>query len=674
MQADKKLLLFCERETTDLIYEIDTALNIEIREAEDELDFALQLSTVPKLVIFEPSLADSSLLASLDFYQQNQNDVRIAAIISDDEPEAVKQLLKFNITTFFSKDNIKDNFDKFCKSAKSQNSRTDVMKRSIERLRKFIGELHEGVILLDDSGKVAYVNDSASDILGMSKSELNRKRLNEIFLKHPFAKENSSDKPISKVYEEADFTTANNNKVHLNATINVNFSAGAYDGAVITLSQLTTKTNNRKNELELLKYKEKYHSLQQNQAFQKQMIVLKDETSNTTIGDYFTETYFKPLDVLSGDFYGSINIRDGRYLFYIIDAMGKGLSASVTAIQSSSFINHSVELSILKDDFNMDKMLNSFFYYIRDRLMDYESLCIVFAVIDTNDNTLNIANFGMPPLLLQNDKGELIKIRNNNLPIMRCVAERRFQTHSLEGIDKIMMMSDGVVESQTKDNDLYFSHIDKHFQNAVTKKHFVSMMNKCIDSGDDDMTFFLFRRSCKGKCSPESISVKSSMSEISRASEWLKSKLADQNMSIGDISHLEFAFTEILMNALEHGNLGIGHEEKHKMITDGSYEEVIAERTKDGSITYEKEITVGLRVDDTPCGDKRAIMITIQDEGSGFAPAHIFKYHSFDGHITHISNEQYNGRGVFIADNLVDGIYYNENGNTAHLIKLISKR
>lgn len=57
--------------------------------------------------------------------------------------------------------------------------------------------------------------------------------------------------------------------------------------------------------------------------------------------------------------------------------MGKGLSASVTALQSTSFINHSLELSILKLDFDLNRTITSFLHYIRDRLMEEEALCLV---------------------------------------------------------------------------------------------------------------------------------------------------------------------------------------------------------------------------------------------------------------------------------------------------------
>ncbi len=106
--------------------------------------------------------------------------------------------------------------------------------------------------------------------------------------------------------------------------------------------------------------------------------------------------------------------------------MGKGLSASVTALQSSSFINHSLEMSILKNDFDLSRTLSSFLHYIRDRLMDEEALCAAFALLDTNENTITISNYGLPPpVYLVDAENNIQTIRPNNLPIMRCIAQKK---------------------------------------------------------------------------------------------------------------------------------------------------------------------------------------------------------------------------------------------------------
>jgi anti-sigma regulatory factor (Ser/Thr protein kinase) len=351
--------------------------------------------------------------------------------------------------------------------------------------------------------------------------------------------------------------------------------------------------------------------------------------------------------------------------------MGKGLSASVTAIQSSSFINHSVELSIIKDDFDMNKMLSSFLHYIKDRLLDEEALCAAFASLDSNTNTINIANFGMPPLLMQNSKGEIIKIANNNLPIMRCVAGRTFRSYSLKNIEKILMMSDGLIEAATKDENLYMDYIDDHFKASLTKKHFLNMVNKTIDSNDDDITFFMFKKACMREFQGQEIVVNTSLDAINDAMQWASDRMDEDQISDIDRSSIEFALTEILMNALEHGNLGIGFNEKQELIATGEYDSYILEHTKEDSPQYTKKISLKYQLKTNLSDDFWLLVLSITDEGNGFTPSNIFKYHSFDGNLCQIDSKSYNGRGIFITDNMVDGLYYNENGNVANIVKVI---
>ena len=99
----------------------------------------------------------------------------------------------------------------------------------------------------------------------------------------------------------------------------------------------------REHELELLRFTERYHEAQQSEAFAKQLTLLKDDLSHTRDAKFLYETYFHPLDILSGDTYGACDLGGGKRFFYVVDAMGKGLSASVTASQSASFVNHLLE-------------------------------------------------------------------------------------------------------------------------------------------------------------------------------------------------------------------------------------------------------------------------------------------------------------------------------------------
>jgi anti-sigma regulatory factor (Ser/Thr protein kinase) len=389
------------------------------------------------------------------------------------------------------------------------------------------------------------------------------------------------------------------------------------------------------------------------------------------IGNYCLETYFKPLDIMSGDIYGSINLNDGRYLLYIVDAMGKGLSASVTALQSSSFINHAVELSLIKNDFDINKTIASFVHFIRDRLMDEEALCIIFALVNTNNDTISIANYGLPPVYIENTDGSVWMVKPNNLPLMRCTAENNFQDVDISGMSKLMIMSDGLIETTTTESGLYMDHLKTHMSASVTKKHFLSMVNSKIKTNDDDITFFYLKKCGFPLDDTFKISIDSNTKAISECIEKLTEMMQADGIPFSDAATVEYALTEIMMNALEHGNLGIGYKDKQVLIARGTYDDFIMEKIAENASNANKKIHVGYAVENHRISGRRILYLSVEDEGMGFSPANIFKYHSFDGNLCHVDKQSYNGRGIFISDTIMDGLYYNEKGNQAYMLKLI---
>lgn len=117
---------------------------------------------------------------------------------------------------------------------------------------------------------------------------------------------------------------------------------------------------------------------------------------------------------------------------------------------------------------------------------------------------------------------------------------------------------------------------------------------------------------------------------------------------------LHLAFKEILINAVEHGNLAISYEEKSRATEMGTLEALVAERMRQP--TYrDRTVTVEVKRSDD------MIEIVIADEGDGFDwrslpdptdPANLLRAH---------------GRGVLLAFLSVDDLSFNESGNRVAL-------
>lgn len=124
---------------------------------------------------------------------------------------------------------------------------------------------------------------------------------------------------------------------------------------------------------------------------------------------------------------------------------------------------------------------------------------------------------------------------------------------------------------------------------------------------------------------------------------------------------LELALREIMINAIEHGNLGVTYEEKTMETELGTLENLIAERSSEHNLCERL-----VRVETTRTED--ALTVVVEDEGDGFDwkslpdptdPGNLLIAH---------------GRGVLIAHLSIDKLYYNDKGNKATLVLNITRR
>lgn len=158
----------------------------------------------------------------------------------------------------------------------------------------------------------------------------------------------------------------------------------------------------------------------------------------------------------------------------------------------------------------------------------------------------------------------------------------------------------------------------------------------------------------------------------------LKNKLKERDLSIQLLKHASFEYrtieeahslasllanvcpnpaqvvpglAELLLNAVEHGNLGIGYNEKSQLRTELSLNTEI-ERRLNHPDYYDKYVNVEV------ISDVESVMFTIQDEGKGFDWEPYLDFgvnRMMDNH----------GRGIAIANQLCfDHIEYLGNGNT----------
>ena len=82
--------------------------------------------------------------------------------------------------------------------------------------------------------------------------------------------------------------------------------------------------------------------------FRKEIFALQNDLYYKFFENYSGKWYFdiayEPYQTLSGDTYAIRQIGEEKFFIFLIDAMEKGLNASITSIMSATFINYLVEV------------------------------------------------------------------------------------------------------------------------------------------------------------------------------------------------------------------------------------------------------------------------------------------------------------------------------------------
>ncbi|MBV6493540.1 MAG: hypothetical protein LDLANPLL_01563 [Turneriella sp.] len=127
-----------------------------------------------------------------------------------------------------------------------------------------------------------------------------------------------------------------------------------------------------------------------------------------------------------------------------------------------------------------------------------------------------------------------------------------------------------------------------------------------------------------------------------------------------DVQSIRVSLREMLINAIEHGNLAVTFEEKTEAQASGDYLEFLSKRRSDEPYTARK-----VRIDYLM--DAGRVAYRISDEGEGFDHANL----SMDSLDTANENFLAHGRGINMARHIFDTVRYNRKGNEVVLIKNI---
>ncbi len=170
-----------------------------------------------------------------------------------------------------------------------------------------------------------------------------------------------------------------------------------------------------------------------------------DEQLATMFDEYFI--FFRPLNIVSGDFYWAKKIRNRYIAFTVADCTGHGVPGAFVSMLGISLLNEIVQRrEITKASDILEEMRKEIKISLKQSTNFEDSkdgMDIAFCVYDTQEHILQFAGANNPLYLVRN--GELIEYKAVKNPVAVYIREKPFETHYIEVQpgDIVYLSSDG---------------------------------------------------------------------------------------------------------------------------------------------------------------------------------------------------------------------------------------
>jgi len=425
----------------------------------------------------------------------------------------------------------------------------------------------------------------------------------------------------------------------------------------------------REAELKSFQVFHKYLRYQQEKGLKKQKNIIKDDLAFSTYLNkipftqkfFYFQTFYKPLEIISGDIYSLRIIKNNKIFLFLMDVKEKGIPASITASSTTTFLNYLIDILLkikikeslytYKDYFKF--LIKEFLRYIKTYLLEDEALCILFLLMDLKNNKVLIANFGIPSIYIIKDSN-LKKILPQNLPILISTETFKIDSLALSDIDKIIIASDGILSCKMKNSKLYIEDFEKDLLNSSYLNEWRNLFEKKVERISDDITL-IYINSCKidGFFRKE-FKIKSDLAEIDKFLSQVYRRLKKSKYFNFLAPKIVTILNEILLNAHEHGTLEISSLQKEKKIIEGSYENFLQQLQRQQQIIIKFVLSLS----------KKELYIIVEDKGKGFKKSLI----------ENTLERTFSGFGLKIIKHLCKDFFFNKKGNTIVVIVDIKRK
>lgn len=370
-------------------------------------------------------------------------------------------------------------------------------------------------------------------------------------------------------------------------------------------------------DVELLKYRNRYHSRQQELAQAKEIHINRNQFDRLYLpkpdaGGWLIEMQKRARDIMSGDSCSVLRTGDGKLLMFLADAMGHGLSASVTSMLATAFFNHAVAgCGCTHRGFS--HLATATMTFAARNLLDDEVFSGLILELDPDAGTLRFAACGMPPLLLVRH-GVVERVIGKNPPVSAFSPPLRLQEVCLDGVQDILLSTDGLGDAETLAGGRFRDLLNEVLTTSGTiAELFAEYLKHCDDANnDDDVTAIRLSRIGGVDGQMYLFSCPGTLAGVEEMQRQILEQLEVAGITHGDrLESFDLAISEALMNAFEHGCLRMGADKKQLMLDD-RYDDLIV------AATPQEGVSIGATLWIVTCGGRKQVWLEIVDPGSGF--------------------------------------------------------
>lgn len=401
-------------------------------------------------------------------------------------------------------------------------------------------------------------------------------------------------------------------------------------------------------------------------AFNKELNIIKNDLYyqqiERSVGGIDTllrfDMFYKPMEILSGDSYSLRKCYDGKIVLFLIDAMGKGISASLTATSSTTLLNYIFNQMQHSKNFEFKTWIQRYIEYIKEDLLDNEMIAIVFAMYDRATSRCEYASFGMPAMLAIDAKEDLIKAKSNNMPISKYTEDFTINSIDVAHMKRILIYTDGLCENKLTNGEFYKNYLYEDFKQSDCITDFMKLVDSRLDDKQDDIAYF-YINSVSLEVAWIDKNINGSRYEVDVLLQEVRQYVTSFGADVKCASEIVLAMSELLLNAVEHGLYGLSKEEKAKLIEEGEFDDMLdVLETK----FIDKKISIKYCMRER--AEKVMFIARISDFGKGFDVRELRQLV--------LNPRSFNGRGIMIARKLLDRFYYNEQGNSITIRKYLN--